>query len=325
MFLNRDDNLVLFRYLGNTMIINWRITLNCNFNCLYCGTHNNKKDFPSLKNLKDIVDFINELNREDIEINITGGEATTHPDFFNLLEYIAEVFSKSKTHYTIRLFSNLSKPVSFYDKFFKILQDSKIRSDIFASFHKEFINLISFIEKYEYLNIKYKIVPFAFMLHSNKCAQSFNELVQNKNPYIRFSPAAIFSKQDILRKIKIEDDPLYTHSLSIYFKDGEYSYRESDFELSDLRFKGFFCRSFKGNMFIDIGGDIYYCILCKTHTKPLNIYQKNIQEIIRQKEYSLCPVPVCQCDTGVPKINFKHLQQLKDIDIEYVRKNMRKI
>jgi len=63
------------------------ITNDCNLNCPICFTYNrqDKKYYKSIEDIKKIIENI--LKRcENIEIiNITGGEPTLHPDFFEIL------------------------------------------------------------------------------------------------------------------------------------------------------------------------------------------------------------------------------------------------
>jgi 7,8-dihydro-6-hydroxymethylpterin dimethyltransferase len=66
------------------------ITNDCNLDCPICFTYNrpDKKYYKSIDEVKQIVAVIKK-NRPVIDvINLTGGEPTLHPDFFEIIEYL---------------------------------------------------------------------------------------------------------------------------------------------------------------------------------------------------------------------------------------------
>lgn len=84
------------------MLISWDIGKRCNLDCTYCQAtrHNNFSPHASLESLIKTFKFakqwaeIYNSHRIDvpdaIEMNFTGGEPTTNPDFWKLIEYIAQ-------------------------------------------------------------------------------------------------------------------------------------------------------------------------------------------------------------------------------------------
>lgn len=66
------------------------ITNDCNLDCPICFTYNrpDRKYYKSLDEVKRIVDVIRS-QREHIDvINLTGGEPTLHPDFFDIISHL---------------------------------------------------------------------------------------------------------------------------------------------------------------------------------------------------------------------------------------------
>lgn len=83
--------------------IDWEVTLKCNLDCGYCGSHDNRKKHPSLKDCLKTVDFLLEyadinfidsvLENKKVIFNLFGGEAIYHPNFVEILEYIRNEYN----------------------------------------------------------------------------------------------------------------------------------------------------------------------------------------------------------------------------------------
>lgn len=332
MFLKRKDNLVLHgnvRYLERLTNINWRITSNCNFMCKYCNIRNHKKEFPTLDFSKKIIDFIAKLEFERGIINLTGGEATTHPKFLDIIKYMANRFSKENKQFEICLLTNLSKPIDYYEEFFSICNEyQNVDPNIFASFHKEFINLETFVDRYRHLKIKYNINSFAFMIHEPSCVDLFNSLLMKRDYKIQYHAAPVFTREHMVADLKEPPQIYYglqrnyREIVNIYYENGEYKYNNDP--VNDIRFRGFACAAFEKSMFINANGDIYSCILCNGFYKPLSIFQEGIHKIIKEKKVTICPVYKCTCDPSITKISLKHYKTLKDVDLNFIRSNMKR-
>lgn len=77
----------------------WDTGRKCNFDCTYCEStrHNNYSKYKSLEEYKDTFDFVrkwahlqNSFKKDNpgVNINFTGGEPTSNPVFWDLLDYI---------------------------------------------------------------------------------------------------------------------------------------------------------------------------------------------------------------------------------------------
>lgn len=72
------------------------LTLNCNLNCLHCGSHCSRErkhgDELSKDEWKALLDHVKEnFDLKDIILEITGGEPLMNPDFFEIMEYARDL------------------------------------------------------------------------------------------------------------------------------------------------------------------------------------------------------------------------------------------
>jgi MoaA/NifB/PqqE/SkfB family radical SAM enzyme len=85
-------------YLNNFNIV-WDLGRRCNFDCSYCESsrHNNSSKHKSLVDLKNTYHFIQKYaslyddhrtEKANLKINFTGGEPTSNPIFFDLVDFI---------------------------------------------------------------------------------------------------------------------------------------------------------------------------------------------------------------------------------------------
>lgn len=70
----------------------WECTLNCNFNCMHCGSRASRKlvhkNELSTEEIKSVFKSIAaRLNPKDIMIAVTGGEPLLRPDLFDVMSY----------------------------------------------------------------------------------------------------------------------------------------------------------------------------------------------------------------------------------------------
>lgn len=88
--------------------IDWEITLKCNLDCGYCGSHDNSKKHPPLQECLDTVDFLLEyadinfidsaLEHRKVIFNLFGGEAIYHPNFIEIVEYLRSEYNLKYKH-----------------------------------------------------------------------------------------------------------------------------------------------------------------------------------------------------------------------------------
>lgn len=106
------------------MMVTWDIGRRCNYDCTYCEAahHNNTSRHKTADELKVTFDFIqrwtklyNNLRGQQVtNINFTGGEPTSNPQFFDFVEYV-------NTHpgYNLSLTTNGAWSSKFTDRIIK--------------------------------------------------------------------------------------------------------------------------------------------------------------------------------------------------------------
>jgi MoaA/NifB/PqqE/SkfB family radical SAM enzyme len=99
-------------------LVEWELTLKCNYKCSYCGLLDNS--LVTVTNKEVLRKFINDINRDykDIEIFLFGGEPFLHPE----IEFIINTFLELKQPFVVQ--TNLSdfsvKKILSINKIFNI-------------------------------------------------------------------------------------------------------------------------------------------------------------------------------------------------------------
>lgn len=73
--------------------VNWHITSKCNYNCKFCSVHDFNYEIKDMNQVSSVLNIIQELNSIGTEIkclNITGGEPTLHPLFYDILKTVKD-------------------------------------------------------------------------------------------------------------------------------------------------------------------------------------------------------------------------------------------
>lgn len=106
------------------MMVTWDIGRRCNYDCTYCEAahHNNTSKHRTVDELKVTFDFVqrwtklynDKRNISTTNINFTGGEPTSNPNFFDFVEYV-----KAQGNYTLSLTTNGAWSPKFTDRIVK--------------------------------------------------------------------------------------------------------------------------------------------------------------------------------------------------------------
>lgn len=84
-----ENNCNLDFVLKTPVRIGWRITDQCNLNCKHCFNYSNNPRITTIEQANRVIDQIIEANV--FEVIITGGEATTHPYFLEIVNRLKKV------------------------------------------------------------------------------------------------------------------------------------------------------------------------------------------------------------------------------------------
>jgi sulfatase maturation enzyme AslB (radical SAM superfamily) len=173
------------------MLVEWEITLDCNFNCPYCGLRD-VRIRPILDERK-LTDFIASLKSYKTEIFCFGGEPFLHPK----IDFIIRELNRNQVPYVIQ--TNLS-PFSFeklvYDKIdVKLLQ---------VSIHPlKFENLKDFYEK-ALKAFRSIIRQVSIMFLDERCFKIYELIVdwlKNENQ-VSFAPIGDFKVTGFLESLR---------------------------------------------------------------------------------------------------------------------------
>jgi len=161
--LDRIERVGQISMLKNDMFtVSWLLGRYCNFKCSYCWTHG-RADNPDHRPIElclKTIDSIKEQARvrgfNSFHFSLSGGEPTLHPGYLDILAHLEKDINY--TDYTsIHMTTNLSKGVSWFDKYLEIANQFH-RASITASYHPEYVkDLSKFAFKLVYLqasNIK---------------------------------------------------------------------------------------------------------------------------------------------------------------------------
>ena len=99
-----------------TFLIDWLLTLKCNYDCAYCTVgmsgHDNSTKHPHYKKCLTMLDhmyryadtiMLNKKNAfKDVILNVYGGEALYHPDILMLLEKSSEMYNGYKDRWRLK-------------------------------------------------------------------------------------------------------------------------------------------------------------------------------------------------------------------------------
>jgi MoaA/NifB/PqqE/SkfB family radical SAM enzyme len=96
----------------DVLSILWAITKGCNYECSYCPYHTKLSDFSSRDNLLRAAEVIVGLGRPGYQITLYGGEPTFHPNFHDLVQFLAA----SEAPISLRMFTNGSRRPEFFEK-----------------------------------------------------------------------------------------------------------------------------------------------------------------------------------------------------------------
>ena len=304
--------------------INWTLGNVCNYSCSYCP--NFKHDASMIVKLGDpersrISWLLNSIKEQTginfFLFNFSGGEPTRVPGFTEFCSWL-----KSSHSARILVNTNASRPMSFWRENWSNFDR------ISMSFHAEFADVDSFLEKYVFLSDRLH-AHVALMMHPikwNKCIELANRL--KKLEVFSFSYGAIFEgwpnqsmeidrrytdeQLDFLRKNKgtISSErrmPVENFSRRFITKwnDGEVTDNLSKQDLinkSQNNFKGWTCWVGLRHLSIDERGDIFTA-QCHWRQPLGNIISGEIK--LPQKPI-VCGAERCHCH---PYIGIKKTRQ----------------
>ena len=132
--------------------VSWLLGRFCNYRCSYCWPYarSDKKDHRPLDLCLLTIDEIKSQAREkgfnSFHFSMSGGEPTFHPNYLELLEYLADDVPNCNFH-SIHMTTNMSRPLKWYERYGQIALRFH-RASITASCHREHVNTQKKVEEF---------------------------------------------------------------------------------------------------------------------------------------------------------------------------------
>ena len=160
--------------------IDYMLTFRCNYDCSYCISHdiNHPLHKHSAETISNSLNYLHNLyDNKKIKLKFLGGEPFLYKNLFKVVDLL-------NNNITVRVTTNLSISLKHIKKHFSDYND-KIR--IGASYHPEFADPDSFIEKVLYLKkLKFNIKVGSAMHPAkklfNRCVYVLNKLPNISRP-----------------------------------------------------------------------------------------------------------------------------------------------
>jgi MoaA/NifB/PqqE/SkfB family radical SAM enzyme len=288
--------------------VEWDLTARCNYACSYCSSYDNTQPllFKNIAEYEKTIDYlISYFPRKVIKIDFLGGEPTLFKDWAKLLE---AVYTRG---HVPKIITNLALPMkSLKSK----LSDKTFKECIDVSFHPEFSNPQSFIDKVNFLYDKGFLKTGGVLMHPDYwdiCMHVFNELQHtNKIGYTRIKNEnnnTVSIASEFIPYSKEQEEILTAPSSVITGRFTEVTYTnriESYKTIEDLfsnnitNFKGLNCYIGKNRLHIKANGDVYpsACLLNYPKSKMGNIYKQELKVIGNP---IICPFSFCACGPDI--------------------------
>ena len=276
--------------ITDTLSLNWVLTRKCNFQCSYCTVKDNKNGFfPGINQLKSAIDKLLLVKKKYLKFIITGGEPTIHPHYLDFLKYL---FDKLNERAEVATITNLSPPVSFFEKTQKMLLEYLSQVSFLASFHFEFADKERFIQNVRYLAQNGITVTIQILAHPDhmdtvkEVYDDLNDINSNKlkvdikivRHQFGSNPDPRYTNQDLewLKSFYSESD---NKPLDVEFLKQDQSIAKVKTSVNELiannlnKFKGFECHAGLESISVNANGDIDRAVCFRgTNYKKSNIF-----------------------------------------------------
>ena len=124
--------------------VSWLLGRFCNYSCSYCWPYasSRKKDHRPIDLILMTIDEIKRQARDNgynsFHFSFSGGEPTFHPDYLEIIQYLADDIPDCNYH-SIHMTSNCSRKMKWFEEYAKIASNFH-RASITASCHREHVD-----------------------------------------------------------------------------------------------------------------------------------------------------------------------------------------
>jgi len=316
---------------GDALKVNWVVTRKCNYTCSYCTVYDNVHGiFPPLIQMKRAVDYLAKLDRRRIMVTLTGGEPTVHPNYLDLVSYLATRLGDRCSILTI---TNLSRRPKYYRQLSATLDNVKSNVSYKASFHFDFASVDHFITNVETLVAEGIRIHVSLMAHPERmddvrelCTRmdalkgeqmSFGVSIIRKN--YGAVPDPRYSSTDLDWIRRFYEAKAEKHILIERWSEARGRVEQERCVPMDLiarglnRYRGMWCEAGVSMLSINGSGDVDPAVCFRgSSRKRVNIYTGNLDDVARISHPVICPFERCGCpaDLQLPKYVDRALARL---------------
>lgn len=283
--------------------IDYMLTFKCNYDCSYCTSHDVHHPLHkySAETISNSLNYLHDLyDNKKTQLKLLGGEPFLYKNLLKIVDLL-------NNNITVRVITNLSIPLTYIKKYFSNYSDKII---IAASYHAEFADPDSFIEKVLYLKkLKFNInVPVAMHPDKklfNKCVYVLDRLPNISKPVLLSKMGEnnqIFGKTYYYSPQQLETLKKFSKKINKQFKatyDDKIKY-SSFFDIVSQNldnFKGMSCYAGHQKIHVKENGDVYpsACFL-NTSVRLGNMFKRTIK---RPDSVVTCPFTFCRCQSDL--------------------------
>ena len=259
--------------------IDWILTRYCNYRCSYCscgdGSH------ASIQTVKDVLQYV-KARLPDIQLNLSGGEPTTHPNIEEIVAFCAD----HSIFFSIDTNLSMSKELMnrVIDKGRNVLKYTHI------TYHPEFADFADFVDKVRLF--------YSCNLESGlRIIARHDAFDEVKSLYEQFNNIGLYIKPKI-EKLRRRNNSLMKNSkLASYDKYYEQWLKrvlnKPGLTIRNLSCLGKHCRAGLSYQVIDENGFIYRCASANRDNQTLgHVTDLPITNI---HDEFICSFNICKC------------------------------
>jgi len=310
----------------------WRITEKCNFDCDYCGSHNNYAPVLPVEKALEIARWIPTIKTDYLDTGITGGEPTTYRGFRKVVKELVDGYNKNDRSGRIEISTNLTKSVDYYKTLIDICRNTKPELRFFISYHREFFDYDvmgrRITELKEYGGQFY---PVAFMINTPMCVEEYKAFTSKYN--IDCIPSKIFQRPWVAEGLEPNFEDGAEGGYVIMYKDGEeYLYENvspdridgitrTELLVTEVgKKKTWVCLCYDSNISITSNGEIKPCVL---HEEKTDFFDVKKREEAMKKKCVICRIGNC-CDVRVPRYDISEYRKISNMKWKDIKENVKR-
>ncbi len=297
------DKLIANEYT-NKLVIEFKPTDNCNFDCSYCCFHDNTTKHLSREQFNNYKKILIErgTDKDEVFLFIYGGEPTMHPDILIYINELSQIYNDKKVKILIQ--TNGQKwDIKEYTVACDFFDIHNLNASFSFSFHEEFSKLDQITKRIKYLLNRNRFDVMTYMITKDNIKRHLsiiNILKHLDIPiYVRtiLQESEWFLKNDKYNKYITRD--LDDKSFVLYANDTISKMAFEDLTMNGyLNFKGYYCTAGVNSVLLSANGKIYRCDMDFLYDKDIMYDVNKDNKLINDTQYIKCTHKFCSIYYG---------------------------